>query len=164
MADADEQQITLPDAKMLRCFGGAEVFDRDAVARLEPWLSAQSGDVEKHAATDDSVSDHLNRERGRAGRSDDVDRHVVVELRVVDDMAQRVDVARGVPMDVHREAVHREVESSRDVVIAVRASHARGVRVRGRPRPVRSRSAGRVTRSARAGLPSAAATSCADVM
>ena len=43
MADTHEQQITLPDVKILRFFGGAEVFDRDAVARLEPWLSAQSG-------------------------------------------------------------------------------------------------------------------------
>ena len=32
MADAHEQQITLPDVKILRFFGGAEVFDRDAVA------------------------------------------------------------------------------------------------------------------------------------
>ena len=60
VADANEQQITLPDVKMLRFFGGAEVFDGDVVARLEPWLSAQLGDVEKHTATDDSVSDHIN--------------------------------------------------------------------------------------------------------
>ena len=135
MADAHEQQITLPDVKMLRFLGGAEVFDRDAVARLEPWLSAQSGDVEEHAATDDSVLDHVNRERGCSGRSDDVDGHVVVELRVENDMAQRVDVARGVPMDVHGEAVHREVEASIEVVIAERTSHvvARGFGVvRGR--------------------------------
>ena len=35
-------------------------------------------------------------------------------------MAQRVDMADGVPMHVHGEAVHREVESSIEVMIAAR--------------------------------------------
>ena len=38
-------------------------------------------------------------------------------------MAQRVDMAIGVPVHVHGEAVHREVESSIEVVIAARTSH-----------------------------------------
>ena len=36
-------------------------------------------------------------------------------------MAQRVDVTIGVPVDVHGEAVHREVETSLEVVIAATA-------------------------------------------
>ena len=39
VADAHEQQITRPDVKMLRVLGRAELCVRDAVARLEPWLS-----------------------------------------------------------------------------------------------------------------------------
>ena len=81
MADADEQQITLPDVKILRFFGGAEVFDRDAVARLEPWQSAQSGDVEAHRRpTIPSRITSIESEVAPVGVMTRLD--VVVELRV----------------------------------------------------------------------------------
>ena len=72
VADAHEQH-TLPDVEMLRFLGGAEVFERDVVTEFEPRLSTQAGDVEEHPATDDSVLNHVDRERARSAWSDHVD-------------------------------------------------------------------------------------------
>src|SRR5689334_4805283 len=96
---------------VLRVLRRAEVFVGDDVARLEPWPSAKSRDVEKHPATDDPVLDHVDRERGCTFASEGLDGYVVVELRVEDHVAQRVDVTVCVTVDVHGEAVCGEVES-----------------------------------------------------
>ena len=67
--------------------------------------------VEQHTATDDAIAGHVDREPRRTRRGECVDAHVVVELVVVDDVTERVDVAVGVAMHVHREPIRREFEA-----------------------------------------------------
>ena len=81
------------EARLL--LGRLEVLGEDGLAGLERVDAAQRGDVEQHAPGDDAGAQAVDAELGGAVRGDRLGRVAVVELALVEDVAQRVDVARG---------------------------------------------------------------------
>jgi uncharacterized hydrophobic protein (TIGR00271 family) len=104
----DEQQIPPAHLDLLRGRRAGQVIGRDMVARLQPRHPAQPGDVQQHAAPDDAVLGHGDRQGGRARPRDSGRGHPVVQVPVVHHMAQRVQVAVRVAVHVHLHPVHGE--------------------------------------------------------
>ena len=102
--------------------GRLEVLGEDGLAGLERVDAAQRGDVEQHAPGDDAGAQVVDAELGGAVGGHRLGRVAVVELPLVEDVAQRVDVAGG-------EAVRRDGEVVRPHALGDRARHV--VRHRG---------------------------------
>ena len=121
--DPDEQQVALAEVHLLRVGGRDHVVGGHVVTRLEPGCPAQPRDVQQHAAADDPVPGRLVGQLRRPGRPDGLRRHVVVEPGLVDDVAQRVDVAVGVPVNVHGQPVRGKGQPIRVGLVPGRAGH-----------------------------------------
>ena len=107
MPNSDEEQVALTDPYLLGILGPGEVVRRHVFARLEPGLPAQPRNVQQHAAADDAVAGHVDRQFGRARRGDAV---AVTSLysRPIDHVAKGVDVTVRVAVHVHCQPVHGE--------------------------------------------------------
>nr|BBJ49667.1 hypothetical protein SAVMC3_22960 [Streptomyces avermitilis] len=74
----------------------------------------QLGDVEEHPASDDAVAGQGDGQGARPVRRQRVRRrYATVQGAVVDDVAQRVDMAVHIAVNVHGDAVPRELHSGR---------------------------------------------------
>ena len=121
--DPDEEQVTGADVHLLRRLRRGELVCGDVIARLEPLDAPQPRDVEQHATADDAVVRVVDGQLAGALRGDRARRDAVVQRPVVADVAQRVDVAVHVAVDVHRQLVRGERHSRYLRMLAWQALH-----------------------------------------
>ena len=108
MADPDEQQIARFDADLLRRFRGDQVIGGHVITWVQPPHPSHPWNVEQHATPDYPAAGLLDGELRGPGGSDGVRAYVVVEGPVEDHVAEGVDVAIGVAVDVQGHPIHGE--------------------------------------------------------
>ena len=79
MTDPDEQQVTRPDGNVLRRLRSGQRLAAHTFPRLEPPATFDAWDVEQHTSPDDPVASDVKGQLGRAGHTDLVCRHAVVQ-------------------------------------------------------------------------------------
>ncbi len=102
---AHEQDVAGFDAKAGVLLGALEIVGKDRLAILQERNAARARHVEQNTARDDTVAKLVNAEFERPVRRHVLDRVAVVQLALVEDVAERVDVRGGESVGRDREVV-----------------------------------------------------------
>src|SRR5262249_12539585 len=100
VTDPDEHDVALADPDLLIPLGREHIRHGHVVTWLQPGQAAGTRHVQQHPAADDAVGCKADGKFGGPGSGDGVRGYPVVQLAVEDYMAEGIDVAVGVAVDV----------------------------------------------------------------